>query len=88
MRSGGNYEVATNYLPEGKEEYKFKASKAENRLPIQVLLDCPKLVDVETTEQVQEYFDCWNAGLQASESGEYQEKSLSGNDEYDEVEKE
>lgn len=74
MKSGGNYEVMPEYLPEEHSEYKFKASKAENRLPIQVILDCPKLVDAENSREVQEYLDCWGSGLAASESGEYGEK--------------
>jgi recombination protein RecA len=76
MKSGGNYLVKPDYLPEGQTEYKFKASKAENRLPVQVILDCPKLVNATTTEEVQEYLNCWDLGLSASESGEYGEKSV------------
>lgn len=77
MKSGGNYEVAAAYLPDSRSEYKFKASKAENRVPVQVLLDCPKLVDAETTEEVQKYLDAWGSGLAASESGDYGEKKVS-----------
>jgi len=77
MKSAGNYLVKSDYLPEDKTEYKFKASKAENRLPIQVLLDCPKLVDAESSKEVQEYLDFWGTGLAASESGEYGEKVVS-----------
>jgi recombination protein RecA len=73
----GNYSVADAYLPEGKTEYKFKANKAENRITIQVLLDCPKLIDAETAEEVQEYLDRWGGGLLATESGEYGEKNIS-----------
>lgn len=76
MKSAGNYLVADAYLPDSRTEYKFKASKAENRVPLQVLLDCPKLVDATTTQEVQDYMDCWGAGLAASESGEYDEKVL------------
>jgi recombination protein RecA len=84
MKSGGNYEVVEAYLPEGKSEYKFKASKAENRVAVQVLLDCPKLVDASSSEEVQTYLDCWGGGLAATMSGEYTEKALAfdtdGND--------
>ncbi len=77
MTSPGNYVVAEAYLPDSHPaEYKFKASKAENRVAAQVLLDCPKLVDADTTQQVQEYLDVWGSGLAASESGEYEEKSV------------
>jgi|694.fasta_scaffold08002_10 recombination protein RecA len=76
MKSGGNYIVKPAYLPEGTTEYKFKASKAENRLPSQVIIDCPKLVDAETSDEVEEYLGFWGAGLKASESGEYGEKTV------------
>lgn len=94
VKGKGTYSVAEAYLPEGRAEYKFKASKAENRLPVQVLLDCPKLIDAECQEQVQIYLDRWGGGLMATESGEYGEKSVQfdadGNpyesDEYDSYE--
>jgi recombination protein RecA len=76
MRSGGNYEVAPDYLPDGRVEYKFKTSKAENRVPVQVLLDCPKLVDAQDSSEVQAYLDAWGGGLMATESGEYSEKAV------------
>jgi RecA/RadA recombinase len=72
----GTYSVAEAYLPVGRAEYKFKAKKAENRIPMQVLLDCPKLIDAETEAEVQEYLDRWGGGLLATESGEYGEKSV------------
>jgi recombination protein RecA len=77
MKGAGNYLVAEDYLPEGRTEYKFKAVKADNRVSMQVLLDCPKLVDAETTEQVQEYLEAWGGSLAATESGDYNEKSVS-----------
>lgn len=73
----GNYSVAEAYLPEGRTEYKFKARKSENTIPIQVLLDCPKLIDANTSEEVQEYLDRWGSGLMATQSGEYGEKDVS-----------
>lgn len=77
MKGKGNFLVKPDFLPEGMEEYKFKASKGENRLPVQVILDCPKLVDASSTEEVQKYLDNWSSGLAASESGDYGEKSMS-----------
>lgn len=93
MKSGGNYEVADGFRSESyPTEYKFKASKAENRLPVQVILDNPKLVDAETSEEVQAYLDCWKGGLAATESGDYAEKSVAfdpdGNDIAEESEEE
>jgi recombination protein RecA len=91
MKSAGNYEVADGFRSDlFPAEYKFKASKAENRLPVQVILDNPKLVDAETAEQVQAYLDCWGGGLNATESGEYSEKVVAfdadGNDMTDDSE--
>lgn len=77
MKTGGNYEVCEDYLPDLKNEYKFKARKAENRVALQVLLDCPKLIDASSASEVQEYVDNWGAGLAATESGDYGEKIVS-----------
>jgi recombination protein RecA len=76
IKGKSNYEVAKDYLPDGKTEYKFKAAVGENRVPAQVLLDCPKLVDAATQMEVQEYLDIWGGGLRATESGSYGEKSV------------
>lgn len=75
MKSAGNYVVAPEYTDAG--EYKFKASKAENTIPKEVLLDCPRLIDATATDEVRQYLDNWGSGLAATESGEYGEKSLS-----------
>jgi RecA/RadA recombinase len=76
VKGKGTYEVAQAYLPEGRAEYKFKAKLSENRVPMQVLLDCPKLIDAESEAEVQEYLDKWGGGMLATESGEYGEKSV------------
>lgn len=75
-KSAGNFYVEQQYLPEGQTEYKFKARVAENRVPLQVLYDCPKLVDAESREQIEAYVERWGGGLFATESGEYDEKSV------------
>jgi len=72
----GTYSVAEAYLPEGQEKYTFKAKKADNRIPLQVLLDCPKLIDAKDAQEVQDYLDVWGSGLAASESGAYGEKTV------------
>lgn len=76
-KSAGNYAVAPEYLPEGKTEYKFKARVADNRIPLDVLYDCPKLIDAESREQIEAYLERWGGGLYATESDEYEEKSVS-----------
>lgn len=72
----GNYEVASNYLPDGVDNYKFKASKTENRVDKKVLIDCPKLIDANSSEEVLEYLQDWSSGMDAFESGEYGEKEI------------
>ena len=76
MKSAGNYFVSEEYLPEGKSEYKFKARKGDNTMPIEVILDCPKLVDAESKEDVEKYISLWNKGLSATESGDYEENDI------------
>lgn len=87
MKGAGNYVVNPAYLPDDFAEYKFKAVKAENRVKAQVLLDCPKLVD-GTREDVEKYLEVWGSGLAASESGNYQEKSVGFDADGDPIEQE
>jgi hypothetical protein len=76
MKSAGNWEVLPPYLPDGVEEYKFKASKTENTMKKEVLLDNPRLLGVETTEEVEAYLKDFETGMAASESDQYEEKSV------------
>jgi recombination protein RecA len=76
QKGAGNYEVAKDYLPDTRTEYKFKAAKAENRVPVAVLMDCPKLIDGTCAEDVQGYLDKWGGGLFATESGDFREKPV------------
>lgn len=89
LKSNGNYTVAEEYLPDGVTEYKFKAKKVDNTIERKVLLDCPKLLDAKNSEEVQSYLDFWGSGLEAFESGEYEEKDLVQSEDFssDELEK-
>jgi recombination protein RecA len=88
--SSGNYKVANTYLPEGKEEYKFRATKGAGTVPEQVLVDCPKLVDAEAGQQVTEYLDAFRLAMASSQSEDLQEKEAAydadGNALFDEEE--
>ncbi len=86
IKGKGTYAVEAKYLPEGKSEYKFKAKKADNTVPVKVLLDCPKLVDAETAEEVQQYLDCWASGLNASLSGAFEQKDVGLNEDGEPIE--
>lgn len=80
MKGPGSYMVNPAYTPDSvSAEYKFRAAKAENRVPTQVLMDCPKLIDAASAQEVQAYLDTWGGGLLATESGEYSEKSVGFN---------
>jgi recombination protein RecA len=52
---GGNYTVKEEYLPDGMETRKFKASMEENKVPLEVLLDCPALLDARSADEIVEY---------------------------------
>lgn len=75
MASAGNYVVMPDYCL-GGSEYKFKASKVANTIPEQVVLDNPKLLDVETSQEVQDYLDHFRSGMAASASSDYTEKEV------------
>ena len=45
-------------------------------MPKQVLLDNPKLLGVQTTEEVEAYLKEFETGMAASESDQYEEKSV------------
>lgn len=77
MYSAGRFEVLPDYLPEGVEEYKFQASKTNNEMKTEVILDCPKLVDALTTEEVQNYLSEFKNAMDTSASEDYVQKNVS-----------
>ena len=72
----GNYKVASKYLADPENDYKFKAKKTDNTMPMEVIMDNPKLVDVETREEVEAYIQKWNSGFSATVSGDYEEQDF------------
>lgn len=76
MKSAGNFTVAPTYLPDGTSEYNFKASKTENTMDKKVIFDCPRLVDVETVEELEKYLAAFSLGMAASDSGNYKEVGI------------
>jgi len=79
MKSAGNYSVRSDYLPEGKKEYKFKASKARNDIAVQVLIDCPKLVNAKSSKEVEKYLKSFSAAMESSASDDFFEKEVTFN---------
>ena len=76
LSGSGNYTVTEDYLPEDKTEYKFRASKGNNTVNVDVLYDCPKLIDCETAEDVKTYLSEFSRGMAATASGDFEEKDL------------
>jgi len=75
-KGNGNFVVDAKYAPDGKE-LKFKGSKSKerNEMSPEIILQCPGLVDGETTEQVENYLNLWQ-GAMAKSSGNIIEKEL------------
>jgi len=63
----GNFKVKPEYAST-EEEYKFKSSIERNDVPIQVLIDCPKLIDANTKEEVLAYLEPFMSAIDATES--------------------
>lgn len=60
--SAGSYKVKPAYTTDEKE-VKFKSVMERNDIPLDVLLKCPKLVDANSPEEVQEYMDTFGAAV-------------------------
>jgi len=50
----GNFEVKPEFTPDNKN-YKFKSSNERNDVPLEVLYDCPALIDAKDKSEVEEY---------------------------------
>ncbi len=77
MYSAGRFEVLPDFLPSGLSEYKFQARKTENEMPLDPILDCPKLVDAQTREEVEMYLSHFKSAMDTSASGDYEQKDVS-----------
>lgn len=76
MSKAGTYRVMPDFLPDGHDEYTFRASKVRNDVPMEVVLDCPKLIDAESREEVEEYLKDFKSALGSSSSGDFEEKDV------------
>jgi len=76
MYSAGRFEVLPDYLPEGMTEYKFQASKTNNEMETKVILDCPALVDAESTEEIQAYLEEFKSAMETSASDDFVQKAI------------
>lgn len=62
--SPGNYTVCKEYLPEGTEEVKFKAAADANLVPIEILRQCPKMVDANSVEEIDYYVNKFGEAIE------------------------
>lgn len=73
---GTHFLVAQDYLPEGSAEYKFKASRERNEVPLKVLLECPKLVDADDKATLETYLNPFTEAIGSSSSDDFNEKAI------------
>ncbi len=76
LKSPGNYRVKNEFLPVGSGEYTFKSSKERNDVPMEVLLECPALVDAVDRDQVAEYLSPFADFGSMFEEGTIEETSI------------
>jgi recombination protein RecA len=77
MYASARFEVYPEFLPDGKDEYKFQAKKTTNEMSTEIIMDCPKLVGAETREEVEEYLHSFGAAMACSKSEDFEEKFAS-----------
>lgn len=64
----GNYKVKEEWAD--GNDVKFKAKKSDNLVPLEVLLECPKLVDATSKEELVEYLQPFNKAIELVASGD------------------
>jgi recombination protein RecA len=64
----GNFKVKPEFIGNGEEEYKFKSSMERNDVPIQALLDNPKLIDADSAQEVLDYLEPFKGAIDASDN--------------------
>jgi len=74
----GNYSVLEPYS--NGMEVKFKATKEQNSVPLEVLLKCPALVDANSADEVEEYVSEYRAAFDLVQSGDLVEESTADED--------
>lgn len=62
-KGAGNFIIKDEFLGENKEDNKFKASIERNDVPIEILINNPKLIDAESKEEVESYMKPYMAAI-------------------------
>jgi recombination protein RecA len=63
----GNFTVKPEFAG-GKEGFKFKSSMERNDVPIDVLAECPALIDASSSEEVMEYLAPFKDAINATDN--------------------
>ena len=66
-------------------EIKFKATKAENLVPAQVLVDCPSLIDAKTSDEVKDFLEPFGEAIELTTSEHVQQTDGSDLDDAEDV---
>ena len=81
--SGKGYKVVDKYT--NGTEIKFKATKAENLVPAQVLVDCPSLIDAKTSDEVKDFLEPFGEAIELTTSEHVQQTDGSDLDDAEDV---
>lgn len=79
MKSAGNYFIKKEYSETG-EEVTFKGSKTENRIPIDVVINNPKLIDAESSKEVLDYLEVYNNAIDLADNQDLATVGEDGNE--------
>lgn len=62
-KGAGNFIIKDEFLGQNKEDNKFKASIERNDVPLEILINNPKLIDAESAEEVTAYMKPYMAAI-------------------------
>jgi hypothetical protein len=74
----GNYKVLEPWA-NGKE-IKFKASKVKNVIPLEVLLECPSLVDAKDASEIEYYVNLYGDAIKDAASDKFKQETKTDDD--------
>lgn len=82
-KSAGNFLVKEPWA--GGSEVKFKASVDRNDVPLDVLFQCPSLIDAENEQQVRDYLTPFMSAINFKVEGDVVETDVSNDEDIDDV---
>jgi recombination protein RecA len=82
----GNFLVKEQYS--GQEKYKFKSSVERNDVPIEVLLNCPKLIDVDSKEELEIYLNPFMESIKSTRDEDLDVTDITSEDDEEKLDSE